>query len=361
VSSTDYYSDPKTETTECDIKWSGSEWIIPGISPRELNRSTGVYDDDDGITDKDIEEFEWSNYFLNGIMNLEYPSNAVTYQTPESLEYLVKDDDLEGIGKVAGTIKILGWNNLTVIDNESYVSDYQTDAIIYFRVIKNPSLDLWSGGISKIKTNVTISVDNGTATATGEANAYWYNLKKNKVTGKHEKTKLKVSTYTFIDSYTPAPKILPQPKKVTGIIYQYYDSEGNPIKWDMKVNETGLQSITYIVDNNESTHIFLVGVSNTTANGMKFTEYSSLEHWIGDNLNVGDWIEGKGEYDPDNVKVVAHGIYRDYNTVDFEIVNKEVPSEPVKWWFYPVIVFWIFFFFTIKFYWDGIKSMFGIF
>lgn len=357
VSGTDYFTDPRSESTSCDIKWSGSEWIIPGVVPKELNTSSGVYDDEDEITDTEIDEFEWSNYFLNGVLNFKYPANAVTRQTPESLNYYVKDKNLDGVGKVAGTIKILGWNNLTVIDNESYVSDYNTDAIIYSRVIKNPALNLWSGGISKTKKTINITVDNETVTAKLTVKVSWYNLKKDPTTGTRKKSKIHESTYTFTDSYSPAPKILPQPKKVTGTIYQYYDSKGNPIKWDMKVHEEGLQSITYRVDNNESTHIFMVGVSNTTENGVKFTEYSRLEYWTGDKINIGDWVEGAGQYDDDNVKVIAHGIYKDYDNVDFEIVKKEIPKKLIAWWVYPEVVLDLALVFGIWFIYNRIKQM----
>lgn len=358
VSESDIFSNPRKNPSPCDIEWNGEEWIIPGVEPSKMGDAEGAYDDEDPITPEEEEEYEWSTYFLNGLMSMEFPENAVTQDTPESLEYFVKTEDLEEKGKIAGTVKIIGWNNLTRIDNEFYVSSYE-DAIIYSRVVRNPTLNMWSGGISKTKKSYNLTVENGTAIETMTVETYWYNLKMNHITGQREKSKLKMSTYTFKDSYYPAPKRLEQPKKVTGIVYQYYDSEGNPIKWDMKVHDTGLQSITYKIGKNETTHIFLVGVSNTTEDGVKFTDYSSLEHWEGARLNNGDWIIGQGEYNPAQITVTAHGVYKDYNNINFEIVKKEATKEPIKSWFYPTIIFYGYSLLFIRFMWRKTKERFG--
>jgi len=295
-------------------------------------------------------------YDIQYLLNLEYPETAITHQTAADLKYTIKRDDLTENGKVAGAVAIIGWNNLTKIDDEYYVTG-PDDAIVYSRVIRNPSLDMWSGGIKRIDKSYNITFKNDTAYIKMVVNTTWYNMKTNHVTGKREKGKLRTSTYVFKNSYKPVPKILEQPDKVEGIVYQY------PAHFEMKVSKIGLKDITYTTKNGTSKHIFMVGTRNTTEAGVKFTEYERLEYWTdeGTSIHTGDWITLSGRYSKENIKVTASSPYREYEDIEFKIVEKELPVDTIKWWFYPYLVFWGALLLTIGSLWRRLKNMFGFY
>ena len=270
------------------------------------------------------------------ILDIEFVDNATTEQTPEDFNYEIVETEK---GKVAGGIKIIGFNNMIKIENKTYVSSLD-DAIIKTSVIRNPSLDGWAGGIADIDENVNLTVENGTLKATLTAKATWYNMKTNSK-GQKVKGNLKTSEYIFTDTYSPAPNVLQQPEKVQGIIYQY------PTYFTLKVPSDGLTKVLYEYDGNHSEHIFLVGARNTTESGVKFTEYSELEHWDGDVTNQADWVQIPGRLNPDKLKVTAYTPYKEIEVKKYKAYNKEAPDEPIAWWFKPslgllgVIVFYL--------------------
>ncbi len=325
------------------------------VNTTEL-RTMGVHVDDYSINNppsmEESEKIFEKIYDIQNLLSLEYPENAVTQQTADQFSYKVIETEN---GKIAGGIKILGFNNLSIIDNQSYISDPK-DAIIKTSVIRNPSLDLWFGGIEDIQRDVNISIENDTLTATMTVKMTWYNYQRNKL-GKLTAGKLQTSIATFNDSYYPAPRVIEQPAEIKGIIYQYSDH------FDIKALKQGIcKDITYQSGDNTSKQVFLVGTRNQTAEGVKYTEYSRLEHWEeeGNLTRFGDWIQVNRTYDPSIIQVTASTPYKKYQVTEFEIIEKEAPKEPINPWFYAKIVFWVFLSITIRFYWNEIKSMFGI-
>jgi hypothetical protein len=129
----------------------------------------------------------------------------------------------------------------------------------------------------------------------------------------------------------------------------------------MKVSGTGMAYITYKTENSTSKHIFMVGTRNETETGEKYTEYERLEYWEegGERVHVGDWITLPGKYFPGNVEVLASSPYREYRDIEFEVVEKEAPADPIKGWFYPLIVFWLSLLTAINWFWKKTKTMFG--
>jgi hypothetical protein len=351
-STKDDYKDPKKHDTSSGWIWNGEAWECDSVVARDLDEIIKDVDPSEEIEDTDTHEIIDIMYLLG----LEYPENAITHQTAEDLEYVIKNDDLTEKGKIAGAVAIIGWNNLVKIDDLFFVSS-PDDAIIYSRVIRNPSLNMWSGGIAKTEKSYDVSLENGTATVIMTVETTWYNIKTNHVTGKRERSRLKTSKYTFENIYSPAPEILEQPGEIRGMIYQY------PDHFEMKVSGTGLTDITYKTENGTSKHIFMVGTRNETDVGVKYTEYERLEYWTeeGERIHTGDWVTLPGRYFPGNVEVIASGPYMEYKEIEFKIIEKEAPKDPIKWWFYPYIVFWFFLLLTLRYFWGEIKEMFGFY
>jgi len=262
------------------------------------------------------------------VLNTKFTGSGKTEQKAEDFNYTVIETEK---GKVAGGIKILGFNNWIKIDNESYISSPK-DAIVKTSIVRAPSLTEWKGDISHIDKDVNISIEGGTATATLTAKVEWYNLKVNSK-GERVKGIIKTSEYTFNDTYSNAPKLFEQPSNITGIIYQY------PTYFTLYVPSKGLTSIDYEYGGNSSEHIFLVGEKNTTSEGVKFTEYTSLEHWEGRLQHQGKWISVNDEFDKSKLKVVVHTPYDEINVKNFTVIKKDYPSRFMAKWLAPFI--WI--------------------
>lgn len=341
VSDSDVFEDPKNNNVPCKIKWDGDKWKIPGYNPVDFGDiDFGAYKDMKPISPEEEAEFEWDNYFLNGIMKEEFLEDAVTDQEADDFNYQFSEKEMKEEGKVSMGVKLLGWNNLSKIGDQFFISDYQTDAIIASEVIQNPSLTYWTGGISKIKKKFNVSVEDNTSIVTMTAKVYWYDKKKDSK-GNFKTSKIKESEYSISDKEAWAPLILEVPDKLKGIVYQY------PNHYELKVfPDNYTTNIEYRINGNVSKHVYLVGVTNKTDIGVKYTEYSNLEHWedVKGTVNrQGSWIRDNGVYDPKNVKVIVHGPYKEC-PVEFEIIEKEIPGgDIIKGWFYPTILFMIIF------------------
>lgn len=348
VSGTDIFVNPKEQTTPSGWTWDGTEWCCQEVKPSEMDVPQGfspLSEEEIKEADKAAEDFD----FIYKLLNLEYTDTAKTEYTPEDIDYKVVDTER---GKVAVKFKIIGWNNLFVLNNQTYVSSPK-DIIVVSSVIKNPSLQDWFGGISKINKTVTVKIENGTAKATLNISVKWYNYERDSKTGTKQKGEIHISNYTFTDS-CPAPTIWEEPKEVRGIIYQY------PDHYTLSVPNQGVfQDITYKFGSNSSKHIFLVGVKNETEKGLKCTEYSELEHWedTGYIIHFGDWVQIDGKYDPNKLQVLAKTPFNEYNVTDFEIIKKELPDKPIKGWFYPKLVFTCCILITIHFFKKRIQNL----
>ena len=260
------------------------------------------------------------------ILDTTFVESAKSEQNAENISYDIKETET---GKIAGGVKIIGFNNWIMIDNQSYISSLD-DAIVKTSVISNPSLKAWSGGISKIDKDLDLSLENDTLTATLTAKTKWYNLKLNAEGNKVKK--YKTSTYTFTDTYSPAPMVLEQPTNITGIIYQY------PTYFTFSVPSNGLTKVKYEYGGNSSEHIFLVGSRNYTADGLMFTEYSDLEHWEGNLQHQGKWVFVLGTFEGNELNITAYTPYKQIEVKDFDLIKMEYPDKAISWWIYPFLL-----------------------
>ena len=288
----------------------------------------------------EISEEVFSTIF--DILNLNYTTTAKTEYTPKDFDYDIKETER---GKIAAKFKIVGWNNLSKVNNISYVSS-PDDIIIESEVIKNPSLQDWHGGISKINKTISVKIENGTANATMTVSVKWHNYEKDSKTGAKQKGKMHISNYTFNDS-CPAPNIWEEPETIRGIVYQY------PTYFMLSVPENqNITSVRYENETDYAEHIFLVGYKNTTSDGTKYTEFESLDHWEGDLTRQGDWICSSGVYSPENFTVTVNTPYKTVNVTDIEVIKKELPDTIIAYWFYPTLLFFGSLYITFKFFWN---------
>lgn len=259
------------------------------------------------------------------ILDVKFTDTGRTEQTPEEFDYQIAETEQ---GKIAGGIKILGFNNWITINNESYISS-PDDTIVKTSIIRNPSLKSWSGNISKVDKNVSVTIQNGTVKATLTAKVNWYNLKKNS-DGKYVQ-RYDTSEYKFTDVYSPAPKVFESPFGIQGIVYQY------PTYFTLYVPSEWLTSIEYTYDGNTSEHILLVGEKNSTTEGVEYTEYSELEHWDGKLQHQSKWVYINGIFDKSKLNVTAHTPYEEITVNNFKIVKKDFPKRAIANWLAPFV------------------------
>ncbi|MCE5226192.1 MAG: hypothetical protein LLG05_10110 [Porphyromonadaceae bacterium] len=308
-----------------------------------INASVPTYQNTTGaiIPTKENSELIFSSIF--NILNTEFVDNATTKQTAEDFNYQIQETEQ---GKVAGGIKIVGFNSLIKIENQTYISS-PDDVIVKTSIIKNPSLEAWNGGIQSIDKDVNITFKNGTVNATLTAKVQWYNMKR--TSSGEEIKKYKTSEYIFTDTYSPAPEVLKQPANITGIIYQY------PTYFTLKVPSNGLTKICYEYSGKKSEHTLLVGSKNVTSNGTKLTEYSELEYWKGDLRQQADWVQIPGKLKQNKLNVTAYTPYKEVKVTYFKIIKKEVKEDPIAWWFKPSIGLLVILFFYLKREWDEFR------
>lgn len=307
-----------------------------------INASVPTYQNTTGVIvpTKETSELIFSSIF--DILNLNYTTTAKTEYTSRDFDYNIQETER---GKIAVKFKIVGWNNLSKVNNISYVSS-PDDIVIESTVIKNPSLQDWYGGISQINKTISVKVENGTANATMNVSVKWYNYEKDSKTGAKQKGKMHTSNYTFNDS-GPAPNIWSEPETIRGIVYQY------PTYFMLSVPESqNITSVKYENETDYAEHIFLVGYTNITSNGTKYTEFESLNHWEGNLTHQGNWICSTGEYSPKNLTVTVNTPYNTMNVTNMEVIKKELPATIISFWFYPTILFFGSLYITFKFFWN---------
>lgn len=246
------------------------------------------------------------------ILDMEFTDSGRTEQTADNIPLQVTENTS---GIIAGGVKIVGVKDKIVIDNVSYIPDDQA-VLVQTKVIQNPDLDQWSGTIKKIEKNVSVKIKNGTAYTTLKVKTSWYTQKKDSITGKSKKSKLKTSTATFTDTYSPVPEILTRPSEKKGYINEYISKSNSNTR--VYVNPEGLQKVVYEYGGNSSTHTFLVGEKKADETGILYTEYVQVNSWDGNISTFDDSIIIYGDFDPNKLKVTCYTPYENFTVTDFE-------------------------------------------
>lgn len=264
------------------------------------------------------------------ILDMEFTDSGRTEQTADDIPLQVTENTS---GIIAGGVKIVGVKDRIVIDNVSYIPDDQA-VLVQTKVIQNPDLSQWTGTIKKIDKDVSVKIKNGTAYAALKVKTSWYTQKKDSITGKSTKSKLKTSTATFTDTYSPVPEILTRPSEKKGYINEYR-SKSNP-NTRIYVDPDGLQKIVYEYGSNTSTHTFLVGEKKADEAGILYTKYTRVNSWDGNISTFDDSIIIYGDFDPSKLKVTCYTPYENFTVTDFE---HSIYSMEKNTWISPQMAF----------------------
>lgn len=323
-SGNDLIQDPKIDPASTGWRWTGSGWECDYVSAEKTVWDANA-EVDERIEDDDYEpvpEREFDSIF--DILDLEFTDTGRTEQTVDDIKYEVKETTS---GLIAGYVKIIGFKDVVIIDNKSYIPD-ENAIMVKYEAVKSPDLVSWTGRIKKITKNVEIKLENGTADAVLTVKTDWYTIKENKITGERKKSKTKTSTAVFRDS-CPAPEILPRPTQAKGILYEY------PINSLAYVPSNGLTAVEYEYDGEKVKHVYMLGERNQNENGVIYTNFSKVNYWVGDLPHQGEFLFINGSFDPEKLTVTAYTPYESFQVTHFDHIKKDYPEKFYADWLFP--------------------------
>jgi hypothetical protein len=272
---------------------------------------------------KQISEKEMDDIF--DILDTKFVYSGITNQTAESVHFTVKKTP---IGKISGGIEIVGFGNKTKIENVTYIPDNKS-ILVKYAAVRDPSLDWFNLNVDNISTNVSTTIENGTAYANLDVKMKYFKLSHNNTTGTTKK-KYHTAHATFNDS-RKSPDILQRPKNLTGIIYAY------PTHMFVYVPSDNLTKITYEYNGKTIDHIFMLGEQETDQYGVKCTNFTRVNYWDGVLSVYGDYLYIEGPFNPDNLTVTAYTPYESFPVEHFDYYKKRPDEDVVTSWFYPSI------------------------
>ena len=245
------------------------------------------------------------------ILDVEFTESGRTGQVADDFPLQVVEKES---GIIAGGVKIIGFKDKIVLDNVSYIPG--KDAIlIQSKVIRNPNLNI-GAVINDFNKDISIDLNNGTASMNVETT--WYTVKRDSVTGKNKKGKIKTTEATFEDSYTPAPEILERDNTCKALVNVYSDTK-NPIS-KLKVNHANTtQRIEVFYNGNSTACTFLIGERLTDKAGIQYTHFSRCEMWSGSIPHMGDEILLIGKFDPSKLSIKCYTPYESFDVEKIEV------------------------------------------
>ncbi|MFA6887822.1 MAG: right-handed parallel beta-helix repeat-containing protein [Fermentimonas sp.] len=256
------------------------------------------------------------------ILEVEFTDTGRTEQTAEDIPLQVVDTEQ---GKIAGGVKIVGFKDVITIENTSYIPD-ENAVLVKSRVIRNPNLIQWSGVIQDIKKNISVKIENGTAYAEMKVKTSWYTVKNDHMTGKKTKGKIRTSTATFQDSYSPVPEILHRETTAKAVINVFKDTK-NPIAKVSISHTNATQRIEYTYGENTTTRQFMIGERITDETGLQYTAFSRCDIWEGTIPHMGNELIVIGTFEPEKLKIKYYTPYESFEVEDIEIIYHKNEGE----------------------------------
>lgn len=255
------------------------------------------------------------------ILEVEFTDTGRTDQKAEDLPLQVVDKEK---GIIAGGVKIVGFKDVIVLDNISYIPGEEA-VLVQSKAIKSPDIEQFTGTIKKIDKDIDVELKDGKAYATMTVKTTWYTVKKNSITGKNTKSKLKTSTATFRDS-CQAPMVLERGDNVKAYINVYSDTK-NPIAKLRIPHSNTTQRIEVFYKDNSTTHTFLIGERLTDESGIQYTVFSRCELWDGNIPHMGNEILLIGKFDPAKLKIKYYTPYESFDVEDVEVIYHKTEEE----------------------------------
>lgn len=257
------------------------------------------------------------------ILNTNFVDTGITNQTSEDIIYQVKNTS---IGRIAGGIKIVGFNNTIKIGNVSYIPNV-TSILVKSIAIKSPDYTWSKEGVDNIDKNISSFIDNGTAHSYLNISMRWYKLSKNSK-GNYSKS-YKTATASFNDS-KESPSIYNAPTSLKGTLVAY------PIYDLAYVPSDNLTKIVYDYDGSTVEHVFMVGERETDENGVEYTNYTRVNYWEGVLPHIGESAYiSVPSFDPEKLTVTAYTPYSSFQVVNFTYVKQNILSSILADWVLP--------------------------
>jgi hypothetical protein len=330
TSSSDVFVDPKINPTPSGWRWVNDHWECDYVKPKDLDDYVIGSNGNNSYSGlKPISEKEMDDIF--DILDTKFVYSGITNQTAESVHFTVQKTP---IGKIFGGIQIVGFPNQTAIDNKSFIPDNKS-ILIKYAATRDPSLDWFNLNVDNISTNVSTTIENGTAYAKLDVKMKYFRLSHNNTTGTTKK-KYHTAHATFNDS-KKSPDILQRPKNLTGIIYAYPTHTLIRVQCSNISTHDNLTKITYEYNEKTIDHIFMVGEQKTDQYGIKRTNFTRVNYWDGVLSIYGDYLYIEGAFDPNNLTVTAYTPYESFPVEHFDYYKKTPDEDIVTWWFYPSI------------------------
>lgn len=320
----DLFQDPKIDPSETHWKWESGEWHNDAVYISPGSKWHHGAHADPNISEYDNSSIPGEFDSIFDILELEYSTSGRTKQTAEDIDIELEEHTK---GLIFGGLKIAGFADVVYIEGVPYIPD-ENAVLVKYRVIKSPDLIGWAGHIKKIEKNVSVNIENGTAYAVLTIKTSWYTVKKDQITGKNKKSKIKTSTSIFKDS-CPAPSILGRPTEAKGILYEY------PIHSLAYVPPEGLTAVEYEYDGKNVKHIYMIGERHKNDNGVIYTNFSKVNYWNGDLDHQGEFLYINGSFDPEKLTVTAYTPYESFQVIHFDHIKKDYPDKFYADWLFP--------------------------
>lgn len=257
------------------------------------------------------------------ILDVKFQNSGFTNQQDESIPYSVSKTTM---GNIAGGVKIIGFRNQVIIDNQTFIPD-ENSAIVKYTAVMAPRLDLWNTGIDKTDPKVTVSINNGMAEARLDVKMRWYTVSTNQITKKTIKN-YHTSTASFNDS-CKAPEILQKDQNVTAYV-DVYPSETFP-KFILNVPHSEItQRVEYKYGDTVATHTFLIGEKQTDDKGIEHTYYTRVNRWDGNSSIMADEFIINGPFDPTKLSLTYYSPYERISISDVRVTVHDLEKNTWK-------------------------------
>lgn len=257
------------------------------------------------------------------ILHVKFVSTGITNQQDAQIQYSVQKTTM---GDIAGGIKIVGFKNQIIIDNQTYIPD-ENSAIVKYNAVMAPRFDFWNVVNDKIDNRVTVTIEDGTAKARLDVTMKWYTVSVNQKT-KAFKKDYHVSTASFNDT-AQAPQILRKQHNVTGYV-DVYPSETYPVTQVNVPHNDFTQRIEYRYGNTIAVHTFLVGEQEEGDKGIKHTIYSRVNRWDGNLSCMDNEFIIDGPFNTTELSMTYYTPYKAINVTDIKVNVHELQTDTWK-------------------------------
>ncbi|MDQ1252025.1 MAG: Disaggr assoc protein [Euryarchaeota archaeon] len=309
--------DPKTHTSSSGWTWTGLTWTCEKVPPMDLGQIAPA--ETKNTTDTDTHEF----ISIFNILSQEFTTTAV-YEQIKPLKY---GENWQNKGKFTeATLSIEGFKGISEIDGIEYINGSAKDNAIVHYETRNTAL-LGAGQTSEL----SYDENNNNLTVLLTVKTSYYVKKSSDIRIKGisisvPRISTESETETF-DATSPAPVRFPEIINPSANI-TYYNNSYNPHTTVYLNNIPGIVKENFQYDSSTATHFKLIGWKTSKANGVEYTNFSSVNTWKfeGEQLSgSGNQLYIKGKFRPGKLNITVTTPYDSIEVTDYTFV--EIPDE----------------------------------